>query len=260
MQAYLAIKYKEDKSNKKLIQDITQALKKINISTYSMTRDFKKGRVQKIYPDVFMAHTFRAIDESDFVIVEFSEKSIGLGIEAGYAFSKGKPIVVIAQEETEISFTMKGIAKRILFYTNTKQLTEEFRKLSIEIRGVGFVILRPDKKVLMQLRDNNSKRYKNMWCFPGGACEGEETYHDTVVREVKEEYELEIKKEECELLTTRTMGFTHVFICHIDDTQHPVLNEGADMKWMNIEEIRKIVLGYNQQDILHKLEQYLKPN
>ncbi len=127
-------------------------------------------------------------------------------------------------------------------------------------RGTTFIILRPDKTILMQLRDNNSKKYKNMWCFPGGVCDGTEKYINTAIREAKEEYELTLTKENCTLLKRRLKlsALIYVYVCNIDDIQTPVLHEGADMKWMNIDEIKQLKLGFRQSCIIPKLDKYLK--
>ena len=106
-----------------------------------------------------------------------------------------------------------------------------------------------------------------MWCFPGGGCDENEEYIDTLIREVKEEYDLSINKEDCKLFMTQTnlnpfvgkMFFARqIFICNVDFTQIPVLHEGADMQWMNIDQIKKMKLGFHQSYIVPKLEKYLK--
>jgi 2'-deoxynucleoside 5'-phosphate N-hydrolase len=261
MKAYLAIKYKEDHSNRDLIEAISSSLKKVNIESYVIARDYEKwGELKNIQPDALMAHTFKAIDESDFVIVEFSEKGVGLGIEAGYAFAIRKPIVVIAKEGTEISTTLQGVAKILLFYKDISNLEEKFTKLKIESKGVVFILMRSDNTFLMQLRDNNSKRFKNMWCFPGGACDDREEYVDTAIREIEEEYELKVQKSDCTFLMSRIMGQMQVFVCKVGIEQNPVLKEGADMKWMSFDEIKKLTIGYNQSDIVAKLEEFLFKN
>ncbi len=50
----------------------------------------------------------------------------------------------------------------------------------------------------------------------------------------------------------------YVFICPIDHTQEPVLHEGADMKWMTLDEIKNIDIGFFQNDIVEMLEKITK--
>lgn len=73
--------------------------------------------------------------------------------------------------------------------------------------GVTFILLRPSGEILMQLRDDGKGRqipYPDMWCFPGGGKDEGETYLKTTLREVREEYELDIDADSCILLTDFT--------------------------------------------------------
>jgi nucleoside 2-deoxyribosyltransferase len=47
---------------------------------------------------------------------------VGIGIEAGYAHAKEKPIFVIAKEGSDISSTLVGIAPKIIFYSSEKDM------------------------------------------------------------------------------------------------------------------------------------------
>ncbi|MBL7771320.1 MAG: NUDIX domain-containing protein [Chitinophagaceae bacterium] len=53
------------------------------------------------------------------------------------------------------------------------------------------VLLR-DGKILMGKRVKNRKQYPNAWSFFGGRCEGNETYYETLVRELQEELGIEV--------------------------------------------------------------------
>ena len=122
--AYLSIKFHEDSKNRKLIDDISKSLLESGIQTYVVEREYGK-----IYasPQELMNITFKLIDNSDMIIIEFSEKGVGIGIEAGYAFSKNIPIFVIAKEGSEISSTLRGISKEIMFYNDPIELANKFK-------------------------------------------------------------------------------------------------------------------------------------
>ncbi len=126
-------------------------------------------------------------------------------------------------------------------------------------KSITFVLYRPDKTILMQLRDENCKHYPNKWCFPGGCCEKNEKPIDTVIREVKEEYGLKIDKSSRKLIFSGihpaiSNKISYVFLCFVSLDQQPVLNEGADMKWMTIKEIKSISLGFGQEVIISYIE------
>ena len=69
-----------------------------------------------------MRITFEEIEKSDFVILEMSEKSVGLGIEPGYAVAKKKPLIVLIKQGLELSNTMQGIADIIIFYNQPEEI------------------------------------------------------------------------------------------------------------------------------------------
>ena len=122
MQAYLAIKFHENHSNRKLIEQLSNSLLKMGIKSTIMTRDFEKWGSVKYTTKQLMDLTFKEISKSEILIVEFSEKGVGLGIEAGYAYANNIPVIVIAKENSPISNTLKGIAKRIVFYKYPSEL------------------------------------------------------------------------------------------------------------------------------------------
>jgi hypothetical protein len=97
MDAYLAIKFYEDAKNRSLIEGITAALETAGFHALVFIRDVEHWGKKRFPPKELMTMAFALIDKSSFLVVEFSEKCVGLGIEAGFAFSKSKPIIVIAK-------------------------------------------------------------------------------------------------------------------------------------------------------------------
>ena len=64
----------------------------------------------------------------------------------------------------------------------------------MKFHGVKIAIL-IDGKLLMHLRDNKPGLFMaNMWDFPGGGREGDETPEACAIREVKEEFGLDLSK------------------------------------------------------------------
>ncbi len=135
-------------------------------------------------------------------------------------------------------------------------LSLEFRKIMKET-GVIFCLIR-DNKILMQQRDENCKRFPLMWCLPGGVKEHyDKTYEDTLLREVKEEYDLNLKLTQSTYLMDYNDGADKVYICKINLDQEPTLKEGLAMKWMTINEIEKLELGFHQEGIIPVLKTHM---
>lgn len=120
--AYFGIKFYEDHSNRTETESITAVLNTAGIQTVCIASDVEKwGSVELSLPEL-MERTFAEIDQADMVILEMSEKGVGLGIEAGYAVAKGKPLVVLIKEGGELSGTMKGIADVVITYEKPEEI------------------------------------------------------------------------------------------------------------------------------------------
>jgi nucleoside 2-deoxyribosyltransferase len=129
MKIYLAIKFHSDFSNKAFIEEIATALEKAGHSSIVAVRDFEKWGELKFSNQQIMTQDFEAIRECDLLLVEFSEKGVGLGVATGYAKAIGKPIVIIAKTGSEISDTIEGTADKIVFYNSVSELSDLFRSL-----------------------------------------------------------------------------------------------------------------------------------
>ncbi len=131
MKLFLSIKFYENAKNLEQIKSIVKTAKESGHEMVSICTDFEEDGKKKFDSRELMEITFREISKSDCVIIEFSEKGVGLGIEAGYAFSKNIPIFVIAKKGSDVSYTLQGISKKIFFYEETRELKEFFEKISL---------------------------------------------------------------------------------------------------------------------------------
>jgi 8-oxo-dGTP diphosphatase len=116
----------------------------------------------------------------------------------------------------------------------------------------------------MQLRDDGNGKtipYPNMWNFPGGAIEEGEEFLSTAVREMKEEFELDLNPSTLKLLWTYAHDQTtndYILTCKLSNDVSPILHEGAEMKWLTLDQIKNIPLGFQQEKIIPYIEEYLK--
>lgn len=117
MKAYIAIKFHPDHSNRHVIHDISSALTAAGYKTMSMQRDVEKfGTEANLPASELMKLTFEMIDACQLVVVELTEKGVGLGIEAGYAYAKGVKIVTIAKKGSDVSTTLRGVSDRVVLF------------------------------------------------------------------------------------------------------------------------------------------------
>ena len=127
MRAYISIKYRADNSNKSCIEKITSALERNGFETVCITRDIEKWGQIELSPEELMQRTFSEIDLSHLIVIDLTEKGVGLGIEAGYAYAKGTPIAVIAKKGSDISATLQGISQKLFLYDEFDDLIDFFK-------------------------------------------------------------------------------------------------------------------------------------
>lgn len=129
--AFMSLKFHDGEEDKKKIDDLTDALLKAGIQNVVMARDVEKyGAAQLPEGSKLMVdYAFPEMEKCDMLIVEFSEKGVGLGIGAGYAYKAGLPIYVIAKTGSDISLTMSNLATEVIFYDDPKELTEKFKMI-----------------------------------------------------------------------------------------------------------------------------------
>lgn len=120
--AYLAIKYHADHGNRNRIEGITATLEACGFDTICIIRDLEQWGAVHFDAHTLMQKSFEAIDACDLVVVDLTEKGVGIGIEAGYAWAKHIPIVTIAQAGSDISETLRGISDGICFYERYSDL------------------------------------------------------------------------------------------------------------------------------------------
>lgn len=126
MKAYIGIKYHEDYRNKLVVNKISSALERIGYKTSCIVRDIENDGQVKYDPFKLMELTFKEIDSCDLLVIELTEKGVGLGIEAGYAFAKDIPIFTIVKKGADISETLIGISQKILFYDDIEDIENLF--------------------------------------------------------------------------------------------------------------------------------------
>ena len=131
MKVYISIKYREDNGNRDCIEQISSVLEQNGFETVCITRDIEKWGQIKLSPQELMQRTFTEIDSSHLVVVDLTEKGVGLGIEAGYAYAKETPIVVIAKKGSDISATLQGISQKLFLYDEFDDLTHFFKDATL---------------------------------------------------------------------------------------------------------------------------------
>lgn len=130
MKAYLAIKFHPDGANRARIERVCAALEKAGIETVCVIRDLEQWGALRFEPAELMHRSFALLDSCDLLVVELTEKGVGVGIEAGYAHAKAIPIVAIGEAGAELSDTLRGISQAVMVYHSSAELVEFCARLS----------------------------------------------------------------------------------------------------------------------------------
>src|SRR5882757_7672101 len=107
MTAYISVSYSKRKSVDKELKAIADVLNNFKITPFIFVDNYKFAATDE---KVMMQQAMTEIDRCDLLIAETSDKGIGIGIEAGYAKAKGKPVIYVRQKDTEHSTTVSGIS------------------------------------------------------------------------------------------------------------------------------------------------------
>lgn len=124
LKAYLAIKFHPSGANRARIERVCAALEAAGIESVCVIRDLEQWGAVHFEPGELMRRSFELLDGCDLLVVELTEKGVGIGIEAGYAHAKGIPVVTIAEVGADISETLRGISREVLNYQTSAELAE----------------------------------------------------------------------------------------------------------------------------------------
>lgn len=157
LHSFFALKFHEGDEDRAKVEAIEKALNKAGITITLMARDVEKWGEAKI-PEgktLMTDYAFPAMQKCDCNIIEFSEKGVGLGINAGYCYAIKKPIFVIAKTGSDISTTISNLAAKVIFYDKPEDLTKPFKQIVAE-----FGSYKVNKSLKKYIEDNVLPKYR----------------------------------------------------------------------------------------------------
>ncbi|WP_044210056.1 nucleoside 2-deoxyribosyltransferase [Flammeovirga sp. OC4] len=120
--AYLGISFSNRKKFDKEIETLRSILQKEHCELFVFVDHY---HFQPHEEKEMMATAFQEIDSSDVFIAELTTKAIGVGIEVGYAFAKGIPVIYIRKKGSDYSTTVSGCADQVLVYEDVTDLKDK---------------------------------------------------------------------------------------------------------------------------------------
>lgn len=130
MTAYISVSFnKRDDLNKEL-DCLTKVLIDFKIVPFLFADRYQFAPAQE---QVMMQQAMKDIEQCTMLVAETSDKAIGIGIEAGYAKAKGKPVIYIRRNTAAHSTTLSGISDYQIIYADVNDLEQQFREVLIAV-------------------------------------------------------------------------------------------------------------------------------
>jgi 2'-deoxynucleoside 5'-phosphate N-hydrolase len=133
MKAFLSIKFWGDDRNREHVEVVIRAIEGAGFKVFCIRRNAEKWGEIRFTPEDLMKNTFDEIDNSQVLVADVTDWPIGVGVEAGYAFAKGIPVICICQEDKHIANTVAGFANSVIKYKDYDDLKSRlvllYRKL-----------------------------------------------------------------------------------------------------------------------------------
>ena len=130
MKAFLSIKFWGDNRNREDIERIIDAIEGAGFNLFCFVRDAEEWGKNQFEPEQMMTTTFNQIDQSDFLIANVADWPIGVGVEVGYAYARGVPIICICPMTEKVPNTVAGLAKHVIRYEDYNDLSKKLIALS----------------------------------------------------------------------------------------------------------------------------------
>jgi 8-oxo-dGTP diphosphatase len=121
-------------------------------------------------------------------------------------------------------------------------------------KGSSIIFINDEGKVLLFLRDNiPDLPYPNMWDVPGGHVEPNESPENCIIREMKEEMDLDIDEFELFSKIEFEDRIEYSFWARADfDIDNIELTEGQKLKWFTRDDAKQTPLAYGFNEIVEK--------
>lgn len=192
----------------------------------------------------------------------------------------------------EVLNALKGLTRKEIEALDFKTLTSMIKRLSVEEKmelsdAVGYhvynrlcmgdlkhdfvlkqngsaaIIVNSEGQILMQSRADNDR-----WGLPGGCQEVRESFEDTIIREIKEETNLDVKKEDLELISivsgmSRYNSYPNGDVVINNTVLYCVRNYSGELKWneeskkMAFFDLDNLPSVQNDPDLIERYKEYL---
>jgi len=131
VRAFLSIKYWGDFRNQEEVRSLIGVIEELGLDVYCVVEHAERWGQVILEPRELLRRTFEEIDKSDLLIANVADWPIGVGVEAGYAFARGIPVLCIWPEGSRLANTVAGLAEAVVSYCDPQDLKAKLEELPI---------------------------------------------------------------------------------------------------------------------------------
>ncbi|MBI2731323.1 MAG: hypothetical protein HYX40_11310 [Sphingobacteriales bacterium] len=124
MKAYISVSYSLKNELSAELEAIAATLQSFRITPFIFCNEYTFAAEQE---KEMMLQALQEIDNCEILLAETSDKAIGIGIEAGYAKAKGKPIIYLRHQTAAPSTTLAGISDYMVIYADVSDLQQQLQ-------------------------------------------------------------------------------------------------------------------------------------
>ena len=128
MKIFISTKFKGLR-NKKELEYLEECLDRLGYKHFLAVKHLDDFGRKPISYDTFMEKALENIKKCDICLIYFSDKGIGIGIEAGMAKALKRKIVVLVPKKRKVSMSLEGIADKILRFNKKEDILNLLKRL-----------------------------------------------------------------------------------------------------------------------------------
>ena len=128
--AYIAVSYSKRNLYEPVLLAIAGVLGNAGINAFVFADEYTFTEQQE---STMMLQVMKDTDDCDLLIAETSDKAIGIGVEAGYAKAKNKPVIYLRQQNAAHAATVAGISDFQVIYNGTDDLQDQLSAVLIKL-------------------------------------------------------------------------------------------------------------------------------
>ncbi len=126
MRAYISVSYQQRNALREELNAIKEALISLQIEPFLFVEQYQFDPSDE---SSMMKQALADIDSCDMLIAETSDKAIGIGIEAGYAKARNKPVIYLRKKSAPHSTTLSGISDYRVYYETAGDLQSQLESI-----------------------------------------------------------------------------------------------------------------------------------